>query len=203
MGKGLSYSVGIEQSRRNATTYVLDATSTAYSMVTGPARNDLGGSLSAGTASRPDFVANLRVDQAWGGAQIMAAAHDVSAQYFGNAAGVPVTVNAGNPSNTWGWAAGAGLRLNAPMIGPGDYFQAQVGYAEGATKYTTNSSCGGSQLCNYWNGNNFGFGFASCSWRHQSDDLVERVRVLRALLDAVSAHVVVRFVSRHLARCGW
>ena len=161
LGNGLSYSIGIEQSRRNATTFVLDATSTAYSMVTGPARNDLGGSLGAGTASRPDIVGNVRVDQAWGGAQIMAAYHDVSAQYYSNAAnGAATSVNFGSPGDKWGWAVGAGLRLNMPMIGPGDYFQAQVGYAEGATKYTTNSSCGGSQLCNYWNGNNFGFGFA-------------------------------------------
>ena len=32
----------------------------------------------------------------------------------------------GHPSDAWGWAAGAGLRLNFPMIGQGDYFQAQV-----------------------------------------------------------------------------
>jgi hypothetical protein len=29
--------------------------------------------------------------------------------------------------------------LNAPMIGPGDYFQAQVVYAQGATRYTSNT----------------------------------------------------------------
>jgi hypothetical protein len=159
-GNGLSGTIGIEQSRRNATTYVLDSSSTAYSIVTGPARNDLGGSLGAGTASRPDIVANLRVDQAWGSAQIMGAIHDVSAQYYGNATGAAFSVAAGHPDNKWGWAVGAGLKVNFPMIGPGDYFQAQVTYAEGATKYTTNSSCGGSQTCNYWDGNNFGFGFA-------------------------------------------
>jgi hypothetical protein len=69
-------------------------------------------------------------------------------------------VASGHPDNKWGWAVGAGLKVNFPMIGPGDYFQAQVGYAEGATKYTTNSSCGGSQTCDYYNGNQFGFGFA-------------------------------------------
>ena len=29
-----------------------------------------------------DFVANLRVDQAWGSAQIMGAAHEVNASYY-------------------------------------------------------------------------------------------------------------------------
>ena len=31
----------------------------------------------------PDIVANLRVDQAWGSAQIMAAAHQVKPLYYG------------------------------------------------------------------------------------------------------------------------
>ena len=34
-----------------------------------------------------------------------------------------------------GWAIGAGIKLNAPMIGKGDYFQTQVNYTEGATGY--------------------------------------------------------------------
>jgi hypothetical protein len=32
-----------------------------------------------------------------------------------------------------------GLRLNAPMIGPGDYFQIGAVYAEGATRYASNT----------------------------------------------------------------
>ena len=39
----------------------------------------------------------------------------------------------GHPSDKWGLAVGAGMRINFPMIGPGDYFQAQVNYTEGAT----------------------------------------------------------------------
>ena len=31
----------------------------------------------------PDVVANLRVDQAWGSAQIMGALHDVNLSYYG------------------------------------------------------------------------------------------------------------------------
>ena len=34
----------------------------------------------------PDVVANLRVDQAWGSAQIAAAAHQVNAPYYVNTA---------------------------------------------------------------------------------------------------------------------
>ncbi|MDI3467938.1 MAG: putative outer membrane protein, putative porin precursor, partial [Pseudolabrys sp.] len=62
----------------------------------------------------PDLVANLRIDQAWGGAQVMAALHDTAAA--GIAAG-PVSVT----DTTMGWAIGAGLKFNLPMIGHGDY----------------------------------------------------------------------------------
>ena len=51
----------------------------------------------------------------------------------------PVEAN-GHPGNEWGWAVSAGLRLNAPMIGPGDYFQVQVIYAVGATGYLSQHS---------------------------------------------------------------
>ena len=72
----------------------------------------------------PDIVANLRVDQAWGSAQIMGAIHDVYANYGG-----------GVDDSDIGWAIGAGLRLNVPQVGAGDYFIAQVAYAEGASNY--------------------------------------------------------------------
>ncbi len=47
--------------------------------------NDGGQPLRAaiGGFQAPDIVANLRVDQAWGSAQIMAAAHQVNALYYG------------------------------------------------------------------------------------------------------------------------
>ena len=77
----------------------------------------------------PDIVANLRVDQAWGSAQLMGAAHQVKPLYYG------ATEITGHPDNKWGFAVGAGIKLNAPMIGQGDYFQAQVNYAQGAVKY--------------------------------------------------------------------
>jgi Porin subfamily len=90
-----------------------------------------------------DIVGNIRLDQAWGGAQIMAALHEDNASYYSTAAGgAPVAGftgvgggTTGAPSNAWGWAAGAGLRLNFPMIGERDYFQAQANYTEGALRY--------------------------------------------------------------------
>jgi hypothetical protein len=94
----------------------------------------------------PDVVANLRVDQAWGSAQIGGAYHQVNASYYaqGGLSGAAVSGGTvltpgvegnGNPSNAAGWAAMAGLRLNAPMIGVGDYLAAQVIYTQGALRY--------------------------------------------------------------------
>ena len=42
----------------------------------------------------------------------------------------------------WGYALGAGIKLFAPSIGPGDYFQSQVNYTVGASKYTNNADTG-------------------------------------------------------------
>jgi hypothetical protein len=91
----------------------------------------------------PDVVANLRVDQAWGSAQVMAAIHDT-------AGFIPLTTVA---TTNLGWALGAGLRINLPSWGKGDYVIGQVNYAEGATNYLlSNSGAGGSQAFNYEEG---------------------------------------------------
>jgi hypothetical protein len=75
----------------------------------------------------PDVVGNLRIDQAWGSAQVMGALHQVRAQ--------DVSAALGHPSDKVGYAVGVGLKLNAPMLGKGDYVIGQFTYGEGATEY--------------------------------------------------------------------
>jgi hypothetical protein len=87
------------------------------------------GPSSYGGFQAPDIVGNLRVDQPWGSTQIMAAAHQVNSLYYST------LENSGHPDDKWGFAVGAGIKLNAPMIGQGDFFQAQVNYAHGALRY--------------------------------------------------------------------
>jgi hypothetical protein len=76
----------------------------------------------------------------------MGALHEVNASYYSTTStGNPTQLLGGHPNDKWGWAAGAGLRLNFPMIGEGDYLQAQVNYTEGAARYvffTPNSNWG-------------------------------------------------------------
>jgi Porin subfamily len=86
-----------------------------------------------------DIVGNLRLDQAWGGGQIMGALHQVNANYYSNTIG-PAS---GHPGDAYGWAAGVGLRLNFPMIAQGDFFEGQVNVTQGALRYifqTANSN---------------------------------------------------------------
>jgi hypothetical protein len=89
----------------------------------------------------PDIVANLRVDQAWGNAQVMGALHQVNAPYYGSGtAGTTVIETNGHPSDAWGWAVGAGLHVNFPAFGVADYIEGEVNYTQGASKYDSNSA---------------------------------------------------------------
>ncbi len=135
LGNGLSATISAEAERSRGTN-VLGAA------VAGGGGGTVGASNLGGTNLLQDIVANLRIDQAWGSAQVAVAAHNISGAYYG--AGTANTINEqnGHPGDKWGWAVMAGLRLNAPMIGPGDYFQGSVTYAEGATRYASNTPAG-------------------------------------------------------------
>jgi hypothetical protein len=169
LGNGVSASLSFEQSRRNNTSNLNLA---AFGVPTGAFVGDnLSPSITtfavvAGTnnnsSNLPDVVGNLRIDQAWGSAQIAGALHDVGAGYY-SAAPAPfpgvVAENNGHPGDKWGWAITPGLKVNFPMIGPGDYFQGALVYTQGAVRYASNTPIGGGSL-GYYNGNKFAFGQA-------------------------------------------
>ena len=77
----------------------------------------------------PDIVGVLKVDQAWGSAQLSAAAHDNHAAYYG------ATELTGHPDDRWGFAVQGALSLKTPMTGPGDVLNIQGVYKDGATRY--------------------------------------------------------------------
>jgi len=146
-GNGLSATIGIE-AQRNAG--VWNTATTAFSTVTLPASSQR-------AQQYPDVVGNVRIDQAWGGAQIMAAVHDASGQYYG------ATTATGQPGDAMGYALGAGLKLNAPMIGAGDYLQSQFNYTVGAYGYA--NAAGNLQYAKYNGGagGSYGYGIATDS----------------------------------------
>ncbi len=105
---------------------------TAVGKLTGDINGN--GTWEAGQVMK-DIVGNLRVDQAWGSAQFMAAAHPVRANYYAQAATPAGAELNGSPGDQWGFAVGGGLTVNLPWAA-GDQLSAQVNYAQGATGYT-------------------------------------------------------------------
>jgi len=128
-GNGFSATIAAEAPRK---TVIYEGTGAALATTT--PGNSYGG------FQAPDVVANLRVDQAWGSAQIMGAVHDVNATYYTGSGGSAASLGSGHPDDKIGWVVGAGLKLNAPMIGHGDYLQTQVNYTEGALRYVFQTS---------------------------------------------------------------
>jgi hypothetical protein len=139
-GGGFSGTISAEARR---STQIIDNSGAALTATTGTVlpgaftSSTVGGAASVapvagayGGEQMPDIVANLRVDQSWGGAQIMGALHEVNPLYY--TSGVP---GSGHPSDSYGWAAGAGLKLNTPFISQGDWFQAQANVTQGALRY--------------------------------------------------------------------
>jgi hypothetical protein len=83
----------------------------------------------------PDIVGNLRVDQAWGSAQISGALHQVRANNYGNNFVVAApTYSGAHPDDVWGGAVAAGIQFNMPW-NAGDKVWAEGTYAMGAVSY--------------------------------------------------------------------
>ena len=101
---------------------------TAAQFVTGV----YGASAWGGTRS-PDIIGQVRVDQAWGLAQISVAAHDLHAAYYG------ATEASGHPSDKWGWAVQGALSIKNIPTGAGDNINLQAVYTDGATRYNFQS----------------------------------------------------------------
>ena len=102
----------------------------------------------------PDVVGALRIDQAWGYAQVSAALHDASGGYYGAANS---TLN-GHPSDKLGGAVSGGFTLNDILGFKGDTFGMQACYSVGAAGYCTRAT-GAWQM--YSSGNNAGFGWVT------------------------------------------
>jgi hypothetical protein len=140
-GNGLSATISAEERRM---TQIIDENPTAggslapggFDIATAaPVAGVTAGAGAYGGFQMPDIVANLRVDQAWGSAQIMGALHEVNGLYYGTSGANPAVRGAGHPDDRLGFVVGGGIKLNAPMIGQGDYLQAQINYTQGALRY--------------------------------------------------------------------
>ncbi len=130
LGGGFSATLSAEERRD---TQIIDMATGPVGGMTTPGTNGAlitgGSTLGYGGWQVFDIVGNLRVDQAWGSAQVSGALHEANAGYYGT---TPAT---GHPGDQWGWVASVGLKINAPFIAQGDYLDTQAAVTEGALRY--------------------------------------------------------------------
>jgi len=97
------------------------------------------GASDYGSTVAPDFVAMLRVDQAWGLFQASVAAHDNHVGYYGVTVG---DERSGHPEDKWGFAGQLALSIKNIPTGPGDTINVQGVYTDGATRYNIQDLAG-------------------------------------------------------------
>jgi len=86
---------------------------------------DLGTDFTFGGERWPDIIANLKISQGWGTAQVSGVAHDVQAIGYD-----------GTTKETAGWAIDAGVSVNLPQMGAGDDILVTGVYSENAGWYS-------------------------------------------------------------------
>lgn len=148
-GSGFSGTLSVEDTveRRNAIAWAGNNTVT---IITGAGTGTGGTYYNYGGAAMPDIVANLRVDQGWGSAQLSGAIHQtrIAGGSTSAAAGSNGTANSvtGTPGyggdQSYGWALNAGVKFNLPMIAAGDALFLQATYTQGASSYIANNALG-------------------------------------------------------------
>jgi hypothetical protein len=87
--------------------------------------SDLGTNYSYNGMRAPDVVANLKVSQGWGSAQVSGVGHDVT-----------VTGFSGAVEKTWGFGIDAGVSFNLPQFGAGDEITVTGSWTQNAAWYS-------------------------------------------------------------------
>jgi hypothetical protein len=103
----------------------------------------------------PDIAANIRIDQAWGSAQLSGALHNMNGAYYSSGVVSGAQTPNGHPGDTWGWAIQGGFRL-LNFLQPKDRLEAAAIYCKGATAYCVSTPI----AAPYGSGNTIGLGYA-------------------------------------------
>jgi hypothetical protein len=180
-GNGVSATIGVDDSSANNFNRVqiinavggIPGGSIGFSGAATSFVTDVGSAY--GGTSVPDFVGNIRVDQAWGLFQISGAVHDNHAGYFANA-NIPDTavlgnvgasqagaVNFGHPDDKYGGAVAAALQIKNIPTGSGDDIKMDATWSLGASKYVLATSSSTPSSFNVYNGTRFAIGVVTDS----------------------------------------
>jgi hypothetical protein len=134
-GNGLSATLALEDHWDNIGPDAAVTTASLAAGGTGALFN--GGGLGTGGPRVPDLVGNLRVDQAWGSAQIEGALVNNNPAYYSSNLGVGTLAH---PDDKLSGAIGGGIKINLPMLGAGDSFGIATMYCSGASHYCGNNA---------------------------------------------------------------
>lgn len=140
-GGGLSATISAEDAQPYRTAGVINASQVFIApwQASSLAAGTYGVASFTGNASAgdhiPDFVGNLRVDQAWGSAFISGAAHEVHGTYYNTVSGAPTVSDTGKPGSTYGYAVSGGFEVKNLPTGAGDSIKFEATYGYGAAKY--------------------------------------------------------------------
>ena len=119
----------IQTSVRSDTTLTNNSTTNGVSAVNSCPTGDYA------AAQVPDVVANLRIDQGWGSAQVAGALHQVRGGFYGNDVRIDDPTYTGQaPQTKWGFALMGGVVVNSPWS-QGDRFWVEGAYSKGAPSY--------------------------------------------------------------------
>jgi len=143
-GGGFSATLSVEDTyyrRVNSAAVAL-----APGLVTGNYTGLAGTTAVYGGQHMPDVVANLRVDQSWGSAQLSGVVHQLFlSNLYGASAGTTVIGAGSTPiagfatapyaDTGYGYAVQGGVKVNLPMLAAGDYFYLQAAYGKGANDF--------------------------------------------------------------------
>ena len=135
-GSGFSATIAVEDpvNRQNAIGYAASGVNSYFVTAAGlGAQSAAGHSYYGGNKAMPDIVGALRVDQGWGSAQLSGLVHAVNYGYAANGL---------NPDTDYGFAVQGGVKVNVPMLAPGDALWLQAAYAQGVTEVLISSYCG-------------------------------------------------------------
>jgi hypothetical protein len=137
-GNGVSGSIGMDDPT------VFNRTS-IYNLSIGLPATGTGTVASAyGGVQVPDFVGNIRVDQAWGLFQVSGVVHEVNASYnnltAGTAAPNALSQLSGHPDTKYGGSVMVALQIKNLPTGAGDDIKMDATWAKGDTKNVISTS---------------------------------------------------------------
>ncbi len=136
-GGGFSASIALED-RQDMTSSV-----TANSLGVNAVTTSIASTATAVGPSRlPNLVGNLRVDQAWGWAQLSGGVTQNTAN-FATPAVLAVTNGDGPLMKRTGWAIAGTVRINLPMLAAGDHMHLTAGYTDGMLDMITGQGLNG------------------------------------------------------------